>query len=153
MSPGHLVKSSLGDIVGQDPLIAFSKHAFVVLKEKLPKSVNSYPGNERIPLTLETLTTFPSVFSRWGTASIVKCNTARTLVAITLSKNMLDAGISPNHLSYCSRLVVSIVPISSTPALFTWKCGMMVLQKEGWNTKQLPAHPAFQTFPLSEPQS
>ena len=46
----------------------------------------SYPGNERIPLTLETLTTFPSVFSRWGTASIVRCSTARTLVAITLCK-------------------------------------------------------------------
>ena len=46
----------------------------------------SYPGKERIPLTLETLTTFPSVFSRWGTASIVRCSTARTLVAITLCK-------------------------------------------------------------------
>ena len=42
MSPGHLVKSSLGDIVGQDPLIAFSKRAFVVLRERLPKSVNWY---------------------------------------------------------------------------------------------------------------
>ena len=46
----------------------------------------SYPGKERIPLTLDTLTTFPSVFSRWGTASIVRCKTARTLVAITLGE-------------------------------------------------------------------
>ena len=34
MSPGHLVKSSLGDVVGQDPLIAFSKVCLCGLERK-----------------------------------------------------------------------------------------------------------------------
>ena len=58
-----------------------------------------------MPLTLDTLTMFPLVVSRWGTAIMVRWYTALMLVPITRS--------------YCSRLVFSMLPISRTPALFT----------------------------------
>jgi len=86
-TPGNLVQCSLGDIVRQHPtseIMSFKKPPTLPMSNlHLHLDVLSYPGKERIPLTLDTLLKEPSC------------------------------------LSYCSRLVVLMVPISKTPALFT----------------------------------